>query len=205
MRVLIACEYSGIVRDAFLAVGADAWSCDILPTERPGPHIVNDVRNVLDWDWDMMIAHPPCEKLTYAANHCWNAPGRAIERQMAADFFMLLYNADIPRIAIENPVGWMNTIFRKPDMIIHPYYFGDRQLKRTCLWLKGLPKLWYWNEDDLFGRKTVTAYPEPMYATQREDGLKLRYFSEGKHGGHERSRTFPGIAAAMAAQWGNES
>lgn len=196
MKVLIACEFSGTVRDAFRALGHDAWSCDLLPTEKPGPHIMDDVRNVLDAGWDLMIAHPPCEKLAYSGNAHWNDPGRAVERTMAADFFMQLYDAPIPRIAVENPVGWMNTVFRKPDQIIHPYYFGEPFLKKTCLWLKNLPVL---------GGMKFTTYPEPIYVTQREDGLKLRHWSEASHGAQKRSRTFPGIAAAMAAQWSDLS
>ncbi len=211
MRILIACEFSGVVRDAFIAKGWDAWSCDIIPTERKGPHIVNDVRNVLDDGWDMMIAHPPCTYLSYAGVAHWNRSGRAELRQQAADFFMTLYEADIPHVAIENPVGWMNTIFRKPEQVIHPYFFGDCDLKRTCLWLKGLQPLWFWKEDDLFGKRTVLDKPAPIYVHERKPGKhyqggekKNRYFVDhkGSLDAHDRSRTFPGIAAAMAEQWG---
>lgn len=200
MKVLIACEYSGIVRDAFKARGHDAWSCDILPTERPGQHIVNDVRNVLDAGWDMMIAHPPCDHLASAGVAWWAIKQTDGRQQRAIEFFMTMTYADIPMIAVENPVGIMNTIYRKPDQIIHPYYFGDRDLKKTCLWLKGLPKLWYWAEDDLFGNRTMTEYPEP-YNVDRTG--KKRYFIDSKvRDPKERAKTFPGIAAAMAAQWG---
>lgn len=211
MKVLVACEFTGTVREAFKAAGHDAWSCDIRPTERPGQHILNDVRNVLDGGWDLMIAHPPCQYLAYSGIAHWNKPGRAEKRQMAADFFMQLYNADIPLIAVENPVGWMNTIFRKPDQIFHPFYFGDRDMKKTCLWLKGLNPLWYWKEDDLFGSQTMTQKPEPIYVHERRPSkhykggeVKNRYFVDhkGSLDAYERSRTFPAVAATMAQQWG---
>jgi hypothetical protein len=124
-------------------------------------------------------------------------------REEAMHFFMDMINAPIPRICVENPVGYPNTVYRKPDQTIHPYYFGDRQLKRTCLWLKNLPPLWYWEHENSLFQKTATEYPEPVYATLRDDGsVKLRHFTEAAHGGHKRSETFPAIAEAMAAQWG---
>jgi len=217
MRVLVACEFSGIVRDSFAARGHDAWSCDILPTERPGQHYQCDVREVLGLGWDLMIAHPPCTYLSHAANRVWYAPGRAELRQAAYEFVMELAGAPVKRIVIENPVGYLNTAWRKPDQVIHPYFFGERQLKRTCLWLQGLQPLWYWKEDDLFGCRTMTDYPDPLYVHERHPSqnyrggeLKKRYYTDSKsivngnkvYGAHERSRTFPAIAAAMAAQWG---
>lgn len=214
MKVLVACEFSGTVREAFRALGHNAWSCDLLPTEIPGQHIQGDVLKVLNQGWDLMIAHPPCEYLTYAANRVWNQPGRAQKRRKAAMFFYDLYSAPIPHIAVENPVGWMNTVFRKPDQIIHPYFFGDRQLKKTCLWLKGLQPLWFWKEDDLFGRQTITEYPEPLYVHERKPSknykggeIKKRYFVDhkGSLDNLERSRTFPAIARAMAEQWSSPS
>lgn len=216
MRVLVACEFSGVVRDAFARRGHDAWSCDILPTEKPGNHIQGDAVKVLRDGWDLLIAHPPCTFLSYAANHVWNAPGRAEKREEAMQFFMEFINAPIEKICVENPVGYPIRAFRKYDQIIHPYYFGDRHLKRTCLWLKGLPKLWYWKHDDLFGSRTMTDYPEPLYVHERKPGrnykggeIKKRYFTDAKAivngdkvaGAHERSRTFSGIAEAMAEQW----
>lgn len=217
MRVLVACEFSGIVREAFAARGHDAWSCDILPTEQPGQHYQCDVREVLGLGWDLMICHPPCTYLSHAANRVWNVPGRAELRQAAFEFVLELAGAPVPRIAIENPVGHLNSAWRKPDQVIHPYYFGDRHLKRTCLWLKGLQPLWFWKQDDLFGSRTMTDYPEPLYVHERHPSsnyrggeLKKRYYTDSKSivngnkvdGAHERSRTFPAIAAAMAAQWG---
>lgn len=211
MRVLVACEYSGAVRDAFAALGHDAWSCDLLPTEKPGQHIQGNALDVINDGWDLMIAHPPCQRLTTAANRLWHLPEYAPLRRRAAMFFYKLYSAPIPRICVENPVGWMNSHFRKPDQIIHPYYFGDRDMKKTCFWLKGLQPLWFWEEDDLFGKRTMTEIPEPLYVHERKPSkhykggeIKKRYFVDhkGSKSSHERSRTFPSIAAAMAAQWG---
>lgn len=204
MRVLIACEESATVRSAFEAMGHDAWSCDILPSRLPGKHYQCSVFEVLySHHWDLLIAHPPCTYLTYAGNRYWNDDGRAVKREMAYQFFLRLANAPVKRIALENPVGYPNTMYRKPDQILHPYYFGDPYLKKTCLWLKNLPKLWYWQQDDLFGSRTATDYPEPVYKTYRPDGtVKLRHFAEASHGSTERSKTFPGIAKAMADQWG---
>jgi hypothetical protein len=202
MKILVACEFSGRVRDAFTRRGFDAWSCDILPSETPGKHIQGDVRKILNDGWDLMIAHPPCTYLSYAGLRYWNVPGRKELRQEAMQFFMEMVNAPIEKICVENPVGYPNTVYRKPDQVIHPYYFGDPFLKKTCLWLKNLPKLWYWKIDDLFGKQTMSEFPEPIYATPRSDGTtKLRHFTEAMHG-KERSITFPGIADAMAEQWG---
>jgi len=201
MRVLVACEYSGITRDAFAAKGHDAWSCDLLPTEQPGQHIQGDVLEILNDGWDLMIAHPPCTYLSYAGVQSWNNPGREEQRQAAMRFFMKFINAPIQRICVENPVGLPNVEYRKPDQIVHPYYFGEQHLKRTCLWLKNLPKLWYWLQDDLFGKRTATEYPEPIYIdkTARQ---KKRYFTDANHGGHARSKSFRSVANAMVEQWG---
>ncbi|HSS99917.1 MAG TPA: hypothetical protein VLK33_22940 [Terriglobales bacterium] len=158
--------------------------------------------DILSEGWDLMIAHPPCRYLSYAANHVWNQPGREQKRREAMEFFLELYNAPISRVCVENPLGLPNSVFRKPNQIIHPYYFGESHLKRTCLWLRGLQNLWYWFDDDLFGQRTATAYPEPIYVTERENGVKLRHFSEAAHGEEKRSRTFPSVAEAMAQQWG---
>ena len=182
MKVLIACEYSGIVRDAFKARGHDAWSCDILPTERPGQHIVNDVRNVLDAGWDLMIAHPPC---TYLANvgMPWfkRQPDRMQKAIQAFDFAMTLMDAPIPLIALENPVGLISKWYRSQDQIVNPSDFGDPMTKKTCLWLKGLPPLM---------ATLVITNPVSNWTEFNVRSPKLR------------SKTFPGFAAAMAAQWG---
>lgn len=182
MRVLIACEYSGIVRDAFIAEGHDALSCDLLPTERPGPHYQGDVRDILGDGWDMMVAFPPCTDLCVSGAR-WFAEKRADGRQQASvDFFMELASAGIPRIAIENPIGVMSTVWRKPDQIVQPWQFGHGETKATCLWLKGLPKL---------------------TPTDVVDGREARVhrMPPGPDRWKERSRTFPGIAAAMAQQF----
>lgn len=184
MRVLVACEFSGIVRDAFLTQGHDAWSCDILPTERPGPHIINDVRNILDWNWDLMIAHPPCTYSSYAGIRWFKVqPDRWQKFLDSIKLFDALWNAPIERIAIENPSGYVMKHWRKPDDMVHPYYFGDPVTKATCFWLKDLPPLMSTNMlTDPFKNWTVKG--------------------NMPHNGHARSRTFPGIAAAMATQWG---
>ena len=202
MKVLVACEFSGVVRDAFIRGGHEAMSCDLLPTDVLGPHYKGDVMDIIGAGWDLMIAHPPCTFLSRAANQVWNAPGRADKRQEAFEFFMMFVNAPIAKICIENPVGYANTAYRKPDQIIHPYYFGERHLKKTCLWLSGLPKIWYWPVDDLFGKRTMTDYPEPIYI-DKTPRKKKRYFTDAAHGGHARSRSFDGIAQAMAQQWGS--
>jgi hypothetical protein len=199
MRVLIACEFSGIVRDAFRARGHFAYSCDLLPTEKPGPHFRMDVLKILDGGWDLMIAHPPCTYLSYAATHVWNVPGREQKRQSAMAFFMALVNAPIEKICVENPLGVPQKAYRRYDQIIHPYYFGDPQLKRTCLWLKNLPRLDYRKTDTLFGLQTATEYPEPVYV---DKSGKRRQRTEALSSAHERSRFFPSVANAMAEQWG---
>jgi hypothetical protein len=201
MKVLVACEFSGVVRDAFRVKGHDAWSCDLLPCDAdPTYHIQGDVREVLDKGWDLMIAHPPCQYLTYAGIAHWNKPGRAEKRDEAKEFFLTLYNAAIPKICVENPVGWMNTCFRKPDQIVQPWQFGERENKRTCYWTKGLPKLVPTN---------IVDKPEPIYVCKNglRPGRKL-YRTDaltGSNGGWKtRSISFKGISEAMADQWGKE-
>lgn len=183
MKILIACEKSGIVRDAFSALGHDAWSADVLPTERPGNHLQCDVREVLHQGWDMMIAHPPCQYLSRAGAR-WKSPERDQAAINAFNFVMELWNAPIPAIAIENPIGRLNTLFRYPDQVIHPYFFGDPYTKATCLWLKGLPVLLY------------TLICTDPFVNWTE------YARHGPNKASSRSKTFPGIARAMAAQWG---
>ena len=142
MRVLVACEFSGTVRDAFIARGHEAVSCDLLPTERPGPHIQGDVLEVLGDGWDLMVAHPPCTYLCSSGLH-WNKrrPEREPLTHEAMRFVLNLVDNPIPRIAIENPIGRISTAYRRPDQIIHPWQFGEDASKATCLWLKGLPLL----------------------------------------------------------------
>lgn len=203
MKVLIACEYSGIVREAFAARGHDAWSCDLLPTEIPGNHIQGDVLTILNNEWDLMIAHPPCTYISYAATGYWKRPGRARKRLEALDFFLRLWEAPIERICIENPLGCADAIIEKHHQIIEPYYFGDPNKKRTCLWLKNLLGLAWKTQDTLFEKQTAVAKPEPVYV---DANGKRRFYTDAisgqKNGGHLRSKTFPAIAQAMAAQWG---
>ena len=200
MRILIACEFSGIVRDAFIAKGHDAISCDLLPTERPGPHIVGDVLAVLDDGWDMMIAHPPCTHIA-VSGAAWFKQKRADGRQQAAiEFFMAFANANIPLMAIENPVCIMSTQWRKPDQIIQPYEYGHKARKATCLWLKGLPKLTPTNivEPKLYTDRKGRTYSKDFVFD--ENGKWTRFRRQGKR----RSVTYQGIADAMAEQWGKE-
>ena len=206
MKVLIACEHSGVLRDAFAARGHDAWSCDLLPSMRPGNHIQCDARLVLADGWDMMIAHPPCDYLTYAGIRHWNVPGRDELRETAFAFFMEMVNAPIPRICVENPRGYPNVAYRKPNQEIHPWMFGDGQMKRTALWLKKLPQLFYWDKPGAFFAVTgVQPEPDAYYSETSKQPGKARYFVDTHKDPMERSRTFPGVAAAMAAQWDFES
>lgn len=182
MRVLVACEYSGAVRDAFIAKGHEALSCDLLPTEADGPHYQGDVADLLHFPWDMIVAFPPCTDLTVSGAR-WHAGKRKNGSQYAgASFFMRLATAPCPRIAIENPIGIMSSLWRKPDQVIQPWQFGHGETKATCLWLKGLP---------------------PLRPTRIVDGREARVhrMPPGPDRARERSRTFPGIAAAMAEQW----
>lgn len=210
MKVLVACEYSGTIRDAFAALGHEAWSCDLLPTDNPGPHLIGDARFFLGpcqannyKSWDLLIAHPPCTYLSYAATAYWNQPGRALKRLEAAKLFIDFWNSPIDYICIENPLGIMDAILEKHHQIINPYYFGDADQKRTCLWLKNLPKLVHVKQNDLFADKTHTEKPEPIYI---DKSGKKRYFTDAisgtNRGGHKRSKSFSGIAYAMAEQWG---
>jgi hypothetical protein len=180
-RVLIACEFSGVVRDAFAALGHDAWSCDVLPSESPGQHFKGDVRDVLCGRWDLMVAHPPCTRLAVSGAR-WFAEKRA-EQEEALDFVRVLLAAPIERIALENPVSVISSRIRKPDQIVQPFHFGDPFRKTTCLWLKNLPKLEPTNDLGTGEQKCWREAPHP-------DRWK------------NRSRTYPGFAAAMAAQWG---
>jgi len=192
MKVLVACEYSGTVRDAFIKRGHDALSCDLLPTESPGPHYQGDVFDIIESEkWDLMIAHPPCTHIA-VSGAAWFAEKRKDGRQQEAiDFFMALANTDIPKTCIENPVCIMSSVWRKPDQYIQPYQFGHLEQKKTALWLKNLPKL----------IPTHNKFFEMMELpkNQRE---RLHYLSPGPERAKIRSKTFQGIADAMADQWG---
>ena len=181
MRVLVACECSGVVRDAFRECGHDAWSCDVKYAETDSEyHLQCDVRDILRDGWDLMVAHPPCTYLSYAGARWFNAPGRQEKRDAALAFFTELLNAPIGKIAVENPRGVAARLIRKPDDVIEPYQFGDPYKKRTYLWLKELP---------------------PLMATYVCSEYEVNWTSR-VHGAVSRSRTFPGVARAMAQQWG---
>lgn len=199
MRILVACEFSGIVRDAFIARGHDAWSCDLLETERPGPHYQCDVLTILDRGWDMMCAFPDCTFLCSSGIH-WNNRGRGWEGTYAAlKFVQTLMDAPIEKIQLENPVGVINTRIRKPDQIIQPYNFGEDASKQTCLWLKNLPKL----EPTRYVSPRLVKLPNgkvmKRWANQTDSGQNKLGPKEDRW--KDRARTYPGIAYAMAAQW----
>ena len=192
MKVLIACEFSGIVRDAFAARGHDAWSCDLLPTERPGNHIQGDVLEVINQGWDLMIAHPPCTYISNAgARHLYpkgvlNADRLKLGLE-AKELFMAILNADIPKIAVENPIPSTVFLLPKYDQVIQPFHFGESAQKRTCLWLKNLPPL----------------MSTTICITAQSTKIPGNWFNKGgKDRQKNRAKTFPGIARAMAEQWG---
>lgn len=187
MRVLVACEFSGIVREAFRAKGHDAWSCDLLETEIPGKHYVGDVRDMLDQHWDLMVAHPPC---TYLARcNARRFKDKRVEQTAAMEFVQTLWNANVGRIALENPIGVISKRIRKPDQVIQPWQFGHEATKATCLWLKELPKLQPTMVMEV-RNKNLTSGGHCKLGSDIPDRWKIR------------SRTYPGIAAAMADQWG---
>lgn len=184
MRVLVGCEYSGAVRDAFLRAGHEAMSCDLLPTDVPGPHYQGDVFDVVDYPWDLAIFHPPCTHLSVSGARHFQEKRMDGRQQASASFFIRLAKLDIPRIAIENPVCIMSSLYRKPDQILQPWQFGHGETKATCLWLKGL---------------------RPLAPTNIVEGREARihHMAPSPERWKERSKTFPGIAEAMADQWGS--
>lgn len=194
MKVLIACEESGTVRDAFVAQGHEAMSCDMLPTRTHGQHYQGDVRDVLDFPWDLMIAHPPCTHLSVSGSLHFPAKKLTGKQQSGVSFFMMLAKSDIPKIAIENPIGIMSTLWRKPDQIIQPYEFGEDASKATCLWLKGLPKL---TRTQRIAGRLVNG--RERWANQTDSGQNKLVPSDTR--AKERSVTYLGIANAMATQW----
>lgn len=194
MKILIACEFSGTVRDAFIKQGHDAVSCDLLPTESQGPHIQGDVLNVLNDGWDMMIAHPPCTYLTNSGV-CWlhKDKSRWDKLREGAEFFKALLNAPIPRIAIENPIMHkyaIELIGTKQTQVIQPYMFGHMERKATCLWLKNLPPL----------RETKNVKEEMMKLPKKLQ-QRIHYAPPSKDRWKIRSKTFEGIAEAISTQW----
>ena len=181
MKVLVACEFSGIVRDAFRNKGHDATSCDLLPTDKPGLHYQGDVRDILNDRWDLMIAHPPCTHLAVSGARWFKDKQK--EQKEALDFVRLLLDAPIDKIALENPISVISTRIRKPDQIIQPWMFGHGETKATCLWLKNLPKL------------------QPTKIVEGREN-RIHKMPPSKNRGKLRSITYQGIADAMASQWG---
>jgi len=195
MKILIACEYSGIVRDAFAKRGHNAWSCDILPTESLGNHLQGDVLEHLDKDWDMMIAHPPCTHLAVSGAR-WFTEGKKpwSLQEEALSFVRTLLNAPIDKIALENPVSVISTKIKKPNQIIQPFEYGHDVSKKTCLWLKNLPNL----------KPTKIVKPDIVLVNGKKMS-RMHYESfklPPKERGKVRSKFYTGIAEAMAEQWG---
>jgi hypothetical protein len=181
MRVLVACEFSGAVRDAFRAAGHVAMSCDLLESETPGNHYQGDVRDILGDGWDLMICHPPCTHLAVSGARWFK--DKLEEQAEALRFVRMLLDAPIPKIALENPISIISSRIRKPDQVIQPWQYGHGETKATCLWLKGLPKL------------------RPTNIVEGREA-RVHRMPPGPDRWKERSRTFTGIAAAMADQWG---
>jgi site-specific DNA-cytosine methylase len=183
MRIIVACEYSAIVREAFRKLGHDVWSCDLLPTEIPGNHYQGDVMDIINDGWDLMIAHPPCTHLSVSGARWFK--DKTEEQKQALDFVRLLLDAPIERIALENPISVISSKIRKPNQIIQPWQFGHGETKATCLWLKNLPKL----------------IPTNIVEGREQ---RIHKMPPGPDRWKERSRTFQGIADAMANQWGGK-
>lgn len=181
MKVLVACEYSGTVRDAFKAKGHDAHSCDLLPTDVPGNHYQGDVFDIINEGWDLMIAHPPCTHLAVSGARWFHKKKK--EQKLALDFVRKLLDANIPKIALENPISIISSKIRKPDQIVQPWQYGHGETKATCLWLKNLPKL---NPTNIVEGRVARIHKLPP----SPDRWKIR------------SKTYEGIANAMANQWG---
>lgn len=196
MKILIACEFSGIVRDAFKAKGHDVMSCDLLPTERPGKHYQGDVMDIINDKWDLIISFPPCTHLAVSGAAWFEQKRKDGRQQQGIDFFMLFVNCKCEKTVIENPVGIMSTLWRKPDQIIQPYEYGESFSKKTCLWLKGLPKL------------IPTKIVDKGEQVKFKSGKSMpKWYADAfglppKERAKVRGKTFPGIANAMADQWG---
>jgi hypothetical protein len=189
MKVLTACEYSGIVRDAFIKKGHEATSCDFLPTERDGPHYQGDVLDIINQNWDLMIAHPPCTHLAVSGARWFKDKQK--EQKKALNFVRKLIDAPIEKIALENPISIISTKIRKPSQIIQPWQFGHPENKRTCFWLKNLPLL-----------EETNNVKHKMKNMSKKETDKIHHMSPGPERGKQRSITYTGIAEAMAEQWG---
>ena len=204
MRVLVGCEMSGVVRDAFAKLGHDAWSCDLMDCERGGNHLKMDVFEAIEnhGPWDIGIFHPPCDYLTVSGNKWFKddivastgvltGEARRQARDQAVEFVKRLWSCAIPKVAIENPIGRLSTLWMKPTQTVQPWMFGHAERKATCLWLRGLPPLTETNNVE-----------EEMLAKPEKEQHRLHWLTPGKQRKIERSRTFEGAAGAMANQWG---
>ena len=196
MKVLIACEFSGTVRDAFTKLGHDAWSCDLEDTLTPGNHYKGDMFDIVNDGWDLIIAHPPCTHLAVSGARHFEKKRADGRQQQGIDFFMRVMNIDVPRLAVENPIGIMSTLYRKPNQIIQPWEYGHKTTKATCLWLKGLPLL-----------KPTNIVDKGEVVTFASGKRMSKWFYESsqlspKERERMRNKTFQGIADAMAEQWG---
>jgi hypothetical protein len=203
--MLAACESSGRVRDAFAARGWDAWSCDLEPSETPGQHIQGDILSVFEWSfWDLIISFPPCTDLSLAGAVHWKKKQADGRQQRAAEFFRKMAHAPAFRVAVENPRGIMTRLYRPPDQIVEPWWFGDPYAKKTCLWTRGLPMLVADKAVEPVGR---VATGGGSWRTDKAAGKKLMSSYEDSEGrvnrARVRSRTFSGFARAMADQWGS--
>lgn len=213
MRILVACETTQTVAEQFYLLGHEVWSCDLLPGEKGLPHIQDNVLKYLGEcqennfkGWDMMLAFPPCTHLAVSGAKHFAEKIKDGRQKEGIDFFMAFTKTNIPKVCIENPVGIMSSIYRKPDQIVNPWQFGDTYQKTTCLWLTGLPKLFHAKEKDMFNDKITHVSKGEFIVTS--GGNKLpKWYSDAKVSSREltqkvRNKTFPGIAAAMADQWG---
>ena len=210
IKVLLACEESQAVCIEFRKLGFDAYSCDLLECSGGFPewHLQMDLFKAVKLkDWDCCIAFPPCTHLAVSGAAWFEEKRKDGRQKQGIDFFMSVVNLDVKYAAIENPIGIMNSVYRKPDQIIHPYYFGDEAQKKTCLWLKNLPKLYHNNKPNLFDSNITHVDKGEMHVGKRKDGTKYimaKWYNDARGGdhGYNRSKTFPGIAKAMATQWG---
>ena len=197
MKVLVACEFSGTVRDAFAKLGHDAWSCDLEASETLGNHYQGDMFDIINEGWDLMIAHPPCTHLAVSGARHFEKKRADGRQQQGIDFFMKVINAPIPRMAVENPIGIMSSIYRKPNQIIQPWEYGHKTTKATCLWLKNLPLL---KPTNIVEKGEFVVFPSGKR-------MSKWYADSSKHSPKERekirNKTFQGIADAMADQWGS--
>ena len=197
MRVLVACEFSGTVRDAFAKLGHEAWSCDLEPSQSNGNHYQGDMFDIINEGWDLMIAHPPCTHLAVSGARHFAKKQADGRQQQGIDFFIKVVSSNVPMTAVENPIGIMSSIYRKPDQIIQPWQYGHKTTKATCLWLKGLPLL---NPTNIVEKGEFVVFPSGKR-------MSKWYADSAKHSPKERERirnkTFQGIADAMADQWGN--